>query len=320
MSLRCIVLDDYQGVALESADWSPLADRVDVTVIRDHAAAPAAVVDRLRGYHIVVAMRERTPLTGEILSQLPDLRLIVTTGMRNAAIDGAAAARHDVLVCGTPSASAPAAELTWALVLAVTRHVVDEAASIRRGGPWQTTIGTDLSGRRLGVVGLGKIGTAVATVGLAFGMDVTAWSPNLTAARCREIGVEAADGLPHLLRSSDVVSIHLALGDRSRGLIGATELALMKPTAVLINTSRAAIVDREALLEALRAGTIAGAGLDVFDVEPLPADDPFRTLPTVVATPHLGYVTQRNFAENYFPAVVEDIVAFLSGTPIRVLE
>ncbi|HEX3908375.1 MAG TPA: D-2-hydroxyacid dehydrogenase family protein [Mycobacteriales bacterium] len=320
MSLRCIVLDDYQGVALGSADWSPLAGQVDVTVVRDHLADPSALVERLRGHQIIVAMRERTPLTGEIIAQLPDLRLIVTTGMRNAAIDVTMATERGVVVCGTPGASAPTAELTWALVLAVARHVVDEATSLRRGGPWQSTVGMDLAGRRLGVVGLGRIGSAVATIGLAFGMDVTAWSPNLTAARCAEVGVQLAGGLPDLLRTSDVVSIHLALGDRSRGLIGAAELALMKPTAVLINTSRAAIVDRAALLDALRTGSIAGAGVDVFDVEPLPFDDPFRTLPTVVATPHLGYVTQRNYTENFFPAVVEDIVAFLSGAPIRVLD
>ncbi len=319
MGLRCIVLDDYQGVALASADWSPLTEAMDVTVVREHVADPAQLVDRLRGHQIVVAMRERTPLTGEILAQLPDLRLIVTTGMRNAAIDVAAAAEHDVLVCGTPGASAPTVELTWALVLAVARHVVEEATSLRRGGPWQSTVGMDLAGRRLGVVGLGRIGSAVATVGLAFGMEVTAWSSNLTAGRCAEFGVRLAGGLPELLRTSDIVSIHLALGDRSRGLIGAPELAMMKPTAVLINTSRAAIIDRDALLGTLRSGGIAGAGLDVFDVEPLPADDPFRTLPTVVATPHLGYVTQRNYAENFFPAVVEDIAAFLSGSPIRLL-
>lgn len=319
MTLRCAVLDDYQDVALSMADWTPLAGEVEVSPLRRHLDDPDELVAAIADCQIVVAMRERTPFGADLLARLPELRLLVTTGMRNASIDLAAAAAHGVTVCGTAGASEPTVELTWALVLGLARHVVTENTALRDGGPWQSTVGVDLAGRRLGVLGLGRIGSRVARVGSAFGMDVMAWSPNLTAERAAAEGVTLAPSMAELLATSDVVSIHLVLGERTRGLLGAGELALMKPTAYLVNTSRAAIVDTDALVAALRDGRIAGAGLDVFDTEPLPACHPLRSLPTVLATPHLGYVSERNYRENYFPQVVEDIAAYLAGSPIRTL-
>ena len=316
MTLRCAVLDDYQGAALASADWSVLAPDVEVTVLAEHLADEDELVAALAGTEIVVVMRERTPMTASLLARLPALQLLVTSGMRNAAIDRAATVEHGVVVCGTRSNPQPPAELTWALVLGLARHLTEENAALRSGGPWQSTVGTDLHGATLGLLGLGRIGALVARVGLAFGMDVLAWSQHLTAARAEEVGVRLAASKEELLADSDVVSVHLVLGDRTRGLIGAPELALMKPSALLVNTSRAGIVDRAALVTALREGRIAGAGLDVFDVEPLPADDELRTLPTVLATPHLGYVTRRNYT-GFFTEAVEDIAAFLAGDPVR---
>jgi phosphoglycerate dehydrogenase-like enzyme len=316
VTLHCAVLDDYQGAALASADWSVLAPDVEVTVLAEHLADEDELVAALAGAEIVVVMRERTPMTASLLARLPALRLLVTSGMRNAAIDREATVEQGVVVCGTRSNAQPPAELTWALVLGLARHLTEENAALRAGGPWQSTVGTDLHGGTLGLLGLGRIGALVARVGLAFGMDVVAWSQHLTAARAEEVGVRLAASKEELLAQSDVVSVHLVLGDRTRGLIGAPELALMKPSALLVNTSRAAIVDRAALVTALREGRIAGAGLDVFDVEPLPADDELRTLPTVLATPHLGYVTQRNYT-GFFTEAVEDIAAFLGGDPVR---
>jgi len=316
VTLRCAVLDDYQGAALASADWSVLAPDVEVTVLAEHLADEDELVAALAGTEIVVVMRERTPMTASLLARLPALQLLVTSGMRNAAIDRAATVEHGVVVCGTRSNPQPPAELTWALVLGLARHLTEENAALRSGGPWQSTVGTDLHGATLGLLGLGRIGALVARVGLAFGMDVVAWSQHLTAERAAEVGVRLAGSKEELLASSDVVSVHLVLGERTRGLIGAPELALMKSSALLVNTSRAAIVDRTALVAALREGRIAGAGLDVFDVEPLPADDELRTLPTVLATPHLGYVTQRNYT-GFFTEAVEDIAAFLAGDPVR---
>ncbi|WP_432001842.1 D-2-hydroxyacid dehydrogenase family protein [Streptomyces sioyaensis] len=267
---------------------------------------------------IVVAMRERTPFPASLLARLPRLRLLITSGMRNAAIDLEAAARNGVTVCGTASNTEPPVELTWALILGLARNLVTENAAIRADGPWQSTLGADLHGRTLGLLGLGKIGTRVARIGQAFGMNVTAWSRNLTAERAAEAGVRLAAGKEELLETSDFVSVHLVLGDRTRGLLGADELRRMRPTAYLVNTSRAAVVDQPALLRALRENWIAGAGLDVFDQEPLPAGHPLRTLPNVLALPHLGYVTRRNYA-GYFQQAVEDITAFLAGSPIREL-
>lgn len=318
MKLRCAVLDDYQGVALSSADWSPLADRVDVRVLREHLTDPDALVAAVEDCEILVVMRERTPLDAELLGRLPRLRLVVTSGMRNASIDLTAAAALGITVCGTASSSEPPAELTWALILGLARQVRAEAQALREGGPWQSTVGADLSGRTLGLVGLGKIGGRVARVGLAFGMEVAAWSPNLTAERAAEHGVAYVPDKRELLERADVVSLHMVLSERTRGLIGEPELRAMRPSAYLVNTSRAGLVDGEALLRALREGWIAGAGLDVFATEPLPAGDPLRTLPNVLALPHLGYVTRGNY-DRYFGQAVEDIEAYLAGTPVRTL-
>lgn len=318
MALRCAVLDDYQRVATSVADWSPLAGDVDVDVLHEHLADEDALVEALRDHEIVVVMRERTPFPRSVLARLPRLRLLVTTGMRNASVDLAAAAEHGVVVCGTGGVATGTVELTWALILGLARGVVPENAALRAGGPWQSTLGTDLAGATLGVLGLGRIGTQVARIGLAFGMDVVAWSSNLTEETAARAGVRRAGGLAELMAAADVLTVHLVLGDRSRGLVGAPELALMRPTSYLVNTSRAAIVDERALVDALRRGAIAGAALDVFDVEPLPADHPFRTMPTVLATPHLGYVTRRTY-EVFYTEAVEDIVAFLAGRPVRTL-
>ncbi|MGW5676837.1 D-2-hydroxyacid dehydrogenase family protein [Streptomyces sp. NPDC003860] len=316
--LRCAVLDDYQGIAGSLADWSRIADRVDTRFIGEHLGSHDDVVRAVGECEIVVVMRERTPFPAELLDRLPRLRLLVTSGMRNAAIDLKAAAARGVTVCGTASNSAPPAELTWALILGLARHVAVENAALRSGGPWQQTLGTDLHGRRLGLLGLGKIGTQVARVGAAFGMEVTAWSQHLDPRRAAAQGVAAAASKEELLEGSDVVSVHLVLGDRTRGLIGEPELRRMRPTALLVNTSRAAIVDQSALLRALREGWIAGAGADVFETEPLPADDPLRTAPRFLALPHLGYVTRRNY-EGYYREAVEDIEAHLAGAPVRLL-
>ncbi|MFE5615413.1 D-2-hydroxyacid dehydrogenase family protein [Streptomyces sp. NPDC056470] len=318
MKPRCAVLDDYQGVALSSADWSPLADRVDVRVLREHLTDRDALVAAVEDCEILVVMRERTPLDAELLGRLPRLRLVVTSGMRNASIDLTAAAALGITVCGTASSSEPPAELTWALILGLARQVRAEAQALREGGPWQSTVGADLSGRTLGLVGLGKIGGRVARVGLAFGMEVAAWSPNLTAERAAEHGVAYVPDRRALMERADVVSLHMVLSERTRGLIGEPELRAMRPSAYLVNTSRAGLVDGEALLRALREGWIAGAGLDVFATEPLPAEDPLRTLPNVLALPHLGYVTRGNY-DRYFGQAVEDIEAYLAGAPVRTL-
>ncbi|MEV7177513.1 D-2-hydroxyacid dehydrogenase family protein [Kitasatospora sp. NPDC093679] len=318
MQLRCAVLDDFQGVATTVADWSRLDGRVEVVSFREHFTDEDALAAALADFDIVVTLRERVAFPGTLLRRLPGLRLLIASGMRNSVIDRAAAAELGITVCGTQSLSTPPVELTWALILGLARGLVSESTALRQGGPWQSTVGADLHGRRLGLLGLGKIGSRVAQVGLAFGMDVVAWSPNLTAERAGEVGVALAPSKEDLLASSDVVSVHLALGERSRGLLGAPELALMKPTAYLVNTSRAAIVDQEALLAALHEGRIAGAGVDVFDIEPLPADHPMRTAPRLLATPHLGYVSRGNY-ETYYGQAVEDIEAFLVGAPVRLL-
>ncbi|GGT50537.1 D-2-hydroxyacid dehydrogenase family protein [Streptomyces coeruleorubidus] len=316
MRLRCAVLDDFQRVATEVADWSPVADEVEVVSFDTHMDGEDALAAALADFDIVVTLRERVPFPGSLIARLPRLKLIVASGLRNSVIDYAAAEEHGVTVCGTTSSSTPPVELTWALLLGLARGLVEESNALRSGGPWQSTVGADLYGSRLGLLGLGKIGSRVARVGLAFGMHVSAWSQNLTKERTDEIGVELAPSREDLLAGSDFVSIHLALSDRTRGLLGPAELALLKPTAYLINTSRAAIVDQEALLAALHEGRIAGAGVDVFDIEPLPADHPMRTAPRLLATPHLGYVSQANYA-TYYGQAVENIRAFLSGAPVR---
>ncbi|MGV9425097.1 D-2-hydroxyacid dehydrogenase family protein [Streptomyces sp. NPDC003656] len=316
MRLRCAVLDDFQGVATEVADWSRLP--VDVVPFREHIRDEDSLAAALADFDIVVTLRERAPFPGSLISRLPRLKLIVASGMRNSVIDYEAAEAHGVTVCGTASSSTAPVEMTWALILGLARGVVQESNALRQGGPWQSTLGADLHGARLGLLGLGKIGSRVAQVGLAFGMRVGAWSRNLTAERAAATGVELSASKEELLADSDFVSVHLALGERSRGLIGAPELALMKPTAYLVNTSRAAIVDQDALLAALRNRSIAGAGVDVFDVEPLPAGHPMRGAPRLLATPHLGYVSRGNYA-TYYGQAVENIEAYLAGSPVRQL-
>jgi phosphoglycerate dehydrogenase-like enzyme len=316
--LRCAILDDYQNAALAMADWSALAGQVEVAALHDHLTGNKLVA-AIEDCAIVVIMRERTPFDAALFARLPNLRLLVTTGLRNAAIDLGAAAAHGVVVCGTASEPHPPTELTWALILGLARRIVPESNALRAGGRWQSSVGTDLAGRQLGLIGLGKIGTRVAKVGLAFGMAVQAWSPNLTRARADAEGVALAETKEALLATSDIVSIHLVLSERSRGLIGAAELARMRRSAFLINTSRAALVDGPALADALQRGAIAGAGLDVFEEEPLPPGSIWRRLDNVLATPHLGYVSEANY-RTYFAQAADNIAAFLAGAPVRVLQ
>ena len=310
------MLDDYQGVARDMADWGSLPDGAQVSYFHDHLTDEDELVSRLRGFEVVVAMRERTPFPRSLLARLPTLRLLVTTGMRNAAIDLQAATEAGVTVAGTGGIGTHTAELTWALILSLLRHVPAEDASVRAGG-WQRTVGTDLAGKTLGVLGLGNIGRRVAAIGLAFGMEVIAWSQNLTAEAAAAAGAAWVEKAA-LFGRADVLTVHLVLGDRTRGLVGAAELAAMKPTAYLVNTSRGPIVEEAALVECLRQGRIAGAGLDVYDTEPLPADHPLRALHNTVLTPHLGYVTEGSYRVFYTEAV-EDIAAFCAGSPVRVL-
>lgn len=316
MKLRCAVIDDFQSVATTVVDWSPVTADVEVVSFTEHLATEDEAAAALVDFDIVVTLRERVPFPAGLFARLPRLRLLVASGMRNSVIDFDAAKRHGVTVCGTASSSTPPVELTWALILGLARGIVPEAEALRTDGPWQSTLGADLHGRTLGLLGLGKIGGRVAQVGRAFGMEVLAWSHNLTKERTDEVGATLAASKEDLLASSDFVSVHLALGDRTRGLIGAAELALMRPTAYLVNTSRAAIVDTDALLAALRADAMAGAATDVFDIEPLPAGHPVRTAPRLLATPHLGYVSRANY-ETYYGQAVENIRAFLDGQPVR---
>lgn len=314
--VRVAVLDDYQDVARKMTDWSVLPADVEVAVFRDHLTDQAAVARRLKDFDIVMAMRERTPFPRTLLEQLPRLRLLTTTGMRNAAIDMQAAADCHVLVCGTGGVLYPTAELTWGLILSLLRHIPDEDQATR-AGRWQVSMGLGLHGKTLGLMGLGRLGSEVARVGNAFQMAVIAWSQNLTAERAAECGATLVSK-DELLARADILSIHLVLSARSRGLIGHQELNRMKPTAYLINTSRGPIVDEAALTAALRNGTIAGAGLDVFDEEPLPLDHPLQRTANTVITPHIGYVTEETYTV-FFAETVENIQAFLQGAPVRVL-
>jgi phosphoglycerate dehydrogenase-like enzyme len=317
MKLQCAILDDYQNVALKLADWEKIAHQVEVHPFQRHFE-PDELVRVLQDYDIVVIMRERTAFSTDIFNRLPRLKLLVTSGMRNASIDLAAAEKHGVTVCGTESFPEPPVELTWALILGLARHLTQEALALRNNGSWQSALGEDLYGKQLGILGLGKIGVRVAKVAQAFGMKVVAWSQNLTQAKADAEGVILTESKESLLRESDIVSIHTVLSERTKNLIGKNEIAQMKKTAYLINTSRANIVNQQALIQALENHEIAGAGIDVFDIEPLPALHPFRTLPNILATPHLGYVTHRNYT-TYFGEAVEDIEAFLAGKPIREL-
>ena len=298
------------------ADWGGLPADTEIQVFRDHLAETDALAGRLEGFDVVALMRERTPIGLELFQRLPVLRLLVTTGMRNASIDLDAATDHGVLVCGTGGLGYPTAELTWGLILALVRHVAKENAAMRQG-QWQSTVGTGLHGKVLGVLGLGRLGSQVATIGAAFGMSTIAWSQNLTAERATQFGATLVKR-DELFALSDILSVHLQLSDRTRGLVGSREIGMMKPTAYLINTSRGPIVDTAALVEALRSEAIAGAGLDVFDQEPLPPTHPLLQLDNTVLTPHLGYVTLEGYRV-FYEETVEDIAAYLRGEPLRVL-
>jgi phosphoglycerate dehydrogenase-like enzyme len=306
------VLDDYQGRANEFADWASLG--VPVRFLSEHLEG-AALVDAIRDCDVIVAMRERTLLQRDVLGELPNLRLLVTTGMANAAIDVDAAHAQGVVVAGTASSGTGTIELTWALLLAALKHLPLEDRALR-AGKWQVSLASDLAGRRLGLIGLGRLGSGMVLIATAFGMEVVAWSQNLTAERANEVGVKLVTK-DELIATSDVVSIHVRLSERTRALIGAEELAAMKPGALLLNTSRGPIVDEDALIAALKTQRI-NAALDVYDVEPLPANHPFTTLDNVVIAPHLGYASEANMATMYL-GVVEDIAAFLAGEPIRVI-
>jgi len=310
MRAKIAVLDDYQGVALKMADWSAVLARADVDVFSDHLDGADAVVERLLPYDIVCVMRERTPLRAETIERLPNLKLIASTGPRNASIDLKAAAARAITVAHTGYFGSPTLELTWALILASARHIVAEAAAVRSGG-WQHSIGDDLAGKTLGIIGLGNLGSQVAKIGLAFGMRVLAWSQNLTAEKADAVGA-ALVSKEELLRQADIVSVHLVLSDRTRGLIGERELALMKPSARLVNTSRGPIVVEAALIAALQAGQIAGAAIDVYDVEPLPLDHPYRKIDRLLATPHIGYVS-RSLYERFYRDTVSNILAWLDA-------
>lgn len=310
--IRIAVLDDYQNAALDVADWSALNGRAQITVFNDHVAQTAQVIERLAPFDIVCVMRERTPLTRQMIENLPNLKLIASTGVSNDSIDMDAAAERGVEVAHTGYSSTPTIEFAWSMILAMARNIPRENQSLREGG-WQRTLGTQLAGKTLGVLGLGHIGSAVGVIGRAFRMNVIAWSENLTAERAQSKGVQRVDK-DTLFSTSDFLSIHLRLSERTRGLVGAAELARMKPTSRIVNTSRAPIVDMAALLAALKGGQIAGAAIDVYDSEPLELRDPLRALDNVLATPHIGYVT-REMYETFYGDTVRNIVEWLDRTP-----
>jgi D-3-phosphoglycerate dehydrogenase len=316
--VRAAILDDYQNVAMGFADWSPIAKDVEIKVFNKPFGSPEEIIKALQGFSVVVGMRERTPFPRKVVEALPDLKLLITTGARNNSFDVKACAERGITVCGTGAAGSPTTGIAFGLMLELTRRIGFENARLKAGEPWQTTIGRDLEGLTLGILGLGKLGQRSAAVGKAFGMKTIAWSQNLTEEKAKIAGVDyvSKDDLFH---NADFVTIHLVLSDRSRGLIGAKELGLMKKSAYLINTSRGPIVDEKALIAALQSKSIAGAGLDVFDIEPLPLDHPFRKIDNVVITPHLGYVSEQNYRK-YFPDIVEDIRAWLDGKPVRVID
>ncbi len=310
------MLDDYQELSRHFGPWEQLGEVIELTVFHDHISNDGVLRDLLADFEVIVAMRERTPFTGARLASLPNLKLLVTTGMANASIDMDAAAALDITVCGTGALAAPTVELTWGLIIALARHIVEEDRHMREGG-WQHTIGPELAGRTLGIVGLGRLGKRIAAIAQAFEMNVIAWSQNLDPADAEQAGVEAVEK-DALFERSDVLTIHTRLSERTRGLVGERELALMKTGALLVNTSRGPIVDEKALLKALEKGPLAGAALDVYDKEPLPADHPLRSAPHTILTPHLGYVTIGSY-EVFYREAVEDIAGYLRGEPVRVL-
>ena len=313
--VQVAVLDDYQGVALQSADWSPLNGKTNITVFRDHLSESTALIERLKPFNVLSVMRERTPLTRAIIEQLPNLKLIASTGSRNASIDLAAATEHGITVCHTGYSSHGAIEMTWALILAMLRNVPAEFASVQKG-QWQITVGGDLAGKTIGVVGLGGIGARIAKIAHAFEMNIVAWSQNLTRESAEKHGAHLVSK-EELFRTADIVTIHLVLSPRTKGIIGAAEFGWMKPTAYFVNTSRGPLVDEEALLSALKSRSIAGAALDVYDIEPLPPSHPFRSLDRLLVTPHIGFVTNETY-RIFYGDTVENIAAWLGGKPIRV--
>jgi phosphoglycerate dehydrogenase-like enzyme len=314
-AVQIAILDDYQGVALQSADWSSLKGDAKITVFRDHLTDPAALVERLKPFDVLCVMRERTPLTRELLDQLPNLKLIASTGFRNASIDLAAANQRGITVCNTGYSSHGAIEMTWALILAMLRNVPAEFASVQRG-QWQTSIGGDLKGKTLGLVGLGNIGASMAKIAQAFGMKVLAWSQNLTLESAEKQGAQLVSK-EELFSTADIISVHLVLSQRSRGIVAAAEFGLMKPTAYFVNTSRGPLVDESALIHALESRSIAGAALDVYEIEPLPASHPYRSLERLLVSPHIGFVTEETY-KIFYRDTVENIAAWLKGTPVRV--
>lgn len=317
MPTRVAILDDYQGVALSMADWSSLGAGVSLHPFHERIGGEDDLAKRLRTFDVIVAMRERTPFPATLIERLRSLKLLVTTGRRNAAIDVTAATARGVIVSGTSTLPMPPVELTWGLILALARQIPRESAAMRSGA-WQSTVGVGLHGKTLGVIGLGRLGTDVARIGKAFGMEIVAWSQHLTREKTDALGIELVDK-DSLFQRSDIVTVHLVLSDRTRGIVSGRELTMMKPTAFLINTARGPLVDEQALIHALRHSVISGAGLDVFDEEPLPAAHPLRRLENALLTPHLGYVTTENYRLAYGEAV-DDIRAFLAGSPIRVIE
>jgi len=317
MSLQGAILDDYQDVAMTVADWAPVAKDVNFKVFTESLGGRDQVIAALKDCEVVCLMRERTPFGKDVIEALPKLKLIVTSGMRNAAIDVAAAAARGVSVCGTESLGHPTAELTFGLMLELTRRIGYENARLKAGSRWQSTLGIDLNNKTLGIIGLGKLGTRVARIGNAFDMKVVAWSQNLTAEKALQAGATLVSK-EELLRQSDFVTLHVQLSDRTRGLVGAKELAMMKPSAFFINTSRGPVADEKAIEAALKANKIAGAAIDTYNDEPLPLDHPFRKLDNIVITPHLGYVTAENY-KRFYGQMVENIRAWLDGKPIRVM-
>jgi phosphoglycerate dehydrogenase-like enzyme len=315
--LRAAILDDYQNVAMAYADWSPIKKDVEIKVFTKPFASQDEAIKALQGFAIVAGMRERTPFPKAVIEALPDLKLLITTGARNNSFDIAAANARGITVCGTGGVGSPTTGIVFGLMLELTRRIGFENARMKAGAPWQVTIGQDIEGMTLGVLGLGKLGQRSAAVAKALGMKVIAWSPNLTPEKAKEGGAEYVSK-DDLFRLADIITIHVVLSERSRGLVGTRELGLMKKSAYLINTSRGPIVDETALIAALKNKTIAGAGLDVYDVEPLPLDHPFRKMDNVVITPHLGYVSEQNYRKMYVD-IVEDIRAFLDGKPVRVI-
>jgi phosphoglycerate dehydrogenase-like enzyme len=316
---RCAILDDYQNVALQMADWSGLAQDVAFTVFNAPLGAPDDIARALKGFDMVVLMRERTAFPRRLIEALPDLRLLISTGKRNWMLDVEAANERGIVACSTETTGNPTTGIAIGLMLELTRRIGYESERLKSGGAWQSTVGVDIEGKMLGLIGLGRLGSKVAKIAQALGMKVTAWSQNLTAERCASAEVELSPSKEALLRQADIVSLHVVLSERTRGLIGVKEFALMKPTAYLVNTARGPIVDEAALIAALKANRIAGAGLDVYDIEPLPSDHPLRELGNVVLSPHLGYVTAENFRTCY-GGVVENIRAYLDGKPIRLLQ